>query len=40
MVTKAADTGIICYACGVRGHIKHMCKKGNGKAVRQNNAEN
>jgi hypothetical protein len=40
VVTKAADTGIICCACGEMGHIKRMCKKGNGNTVRQNNAEN
>ncbi|PNF17536.1 hypothetical protein B7P43_G16427, partial [Cryptotermes secundus] len=34
VVTKATDAGIICYACGERGHIKRVCRK------RQNNSEN
>jgi hypothetical protein len=34
VVTKTADTGIVCYACGERGHFMRMCRKGNGNAVK------
>jgi hypothetical protein len=39
VVRKAADSRIICYACGKRGHIKRMCRNANGNAVRRNNPE-
>jgi hypothetical protein len=39
VVTKAASTGIICYACGERGHIKCMCRK-DSNTVKWNNSEN
>jgi hypothetical protein len=40
VVTKAAGTGIICYARGERGHMKRMCRKKGGNTVKRYNSEN